>query len=89
MGGTGRWPSSYSHCSPEIWTWDHWPEVALISVLRPCEGEALNSFYLLSKKISSRNSMSLLRCLLPGGLENSFIYRRPSRGTGSTWISPV
>lgn len=53
VGGTGRQPSNYSHCSPEIWTWDHWPEVALISVLRPCKGEALNSFYLLLKKKKS------------------------------------
>ena len=32
--------------------------------------------------------MSLLRCLLPGRLENSFIFRKPSRGIGSTRISP-
>ena len=50
VGGAGRRTSSHSHCS-EIWTWDHWPEVALISVLRPCEGEALNSFYLLLKSL--------------------------------------
>lgn len=32
--------------------------------------------------------MSVLRCLLHDGLENSFIYRKPSRGKGSTCVYP-